>query len=220
MSSIAEAAAALDLSRFCATADDPRDYLRSPWKHGEWVYATNGHLCLRVPAAYMPEVAECAKAPLAQNLFQKHIEQRECEFLLMPKLAKVKKCSACSGTGAIMAVRCSSCKDGTFDHYGYTYDCQHCAESAAGPGWIEAHGAHGSESRQCDACAGLGADMQKNGNVRLGESTYSLVYLSWLAALPQIRVCPGNSADNKYADQIPAVFIFDGGQALLMPRKD
>ena len=62
--------------------------------------------------------------------------------------------------------------------------------------------------------------MRQNGNVSLGESTYSLVYLSWLAALPQIQVCPGNSADNKMADTIPAVFIFDGGQALLMPRKE
>ena len=59
---------AVDLSRFCADANDPREYLRSPWKHGEWVYATNGHVCVRVPAASMPEVAECAKAPLAQNL--------------------------------------------------------------------------------------------------------------------------------------------------------
>ncbi len=219
MSAIAEATSAVDLSRFCATADDPRDYLRSPWKHGEWVYATNGHLCVRVPAASMPEVSECAKAPRAQNLFQKHIEQRQCEFLLMPPLRPLVECGRCDGTGRVPAKRCPACTDGTFDHYGDTYDCQNCKGSAAGPGWLESYGS-ATESRPCDPCGGLGANMQTNGNVTLGESTYSLVYLSWLAALPQIRVCPGDSADNKYAGQIPAAFIFDGGQALLMPRKD
>lgn len=58
------------------------------------------------------------------------------------------------------------------------------------------------------------------GNARLGESTYSLVYLNWLAKLPQIRVCPGSPAETTTADQIPAVFIFDGGHAILMPRRD
>lgn len=210
---------AVDLSRFCADANDPSDYLRSPWKHGEWVYATNGHLCVRVPAASMPEVAECAKAPPAQNLFHKHIEQRACDFLLMPKLRPLLLCDRCDGKGTVGVIRCPACTDGTFDHYGDTYDSQNCEGSAAGPGWVERYGSS-VEQRPCDPCGGLGADMRTNGNVHLGESTYSLVYLSWLAALPEIRVCPGNSADNKMADTIPAVFIFDGGQAMLMPRKE
>jgi hypothetical protein len=209
----------IDLSRFSATKHDPRQYLRKPWKRGEWVYATNGHLCVRVPADSMPDVAECSKAPPAQNLFQKHIEQRECDFLLMPPLKAVNPCKTCDGKGVVMARECSSCDDGTFDRDGYTYDCQFCEGSAAGPGWVETHGEHG-ELRPCNTCDGLGADMRANRNVALGDSTYSLVYLSWLAALPQVRVCPGSPAEVSTADQVPAVLIFDGGQALLMPRRD
>ena len=209
----------LDLSKFCANESDPREHLRRPWKHGEWVYATNGHLCVRVPAASMPDVAECDKAPNAQNLFQKHMEQRQCEFLLMPTLPKVHACGDCEGKGTVLAVKCPACTDGAFDHYGDTYDCLHCEGSAAGPGWIESE-RDSATKRPCNFCDGLGSSLRENGNAPLGESTYSLVYLSWLAELPQVRVCPGLSAELPTKEQVPAVFLFDGGQALLMPRRD
>lgn len=206
--------------RFCANELDEREYLRKPWKHGEWVYATNGHVCVRVPAATMPDVAENAKAPAAHNLFTKNLEGRQCDFLLMPKIAAPMKCHGCNGRGAVMARKCPSCTDGTFDHYGHTYECLNCEDSAGGSGWIEADSAD-AVARPCAWCDGLGADMRKNGNVTLGESTYSRVYLSWLAKLPQVRVCPGSPAGyEQTAADIPAVFIFDGGHALLMPRRD
>ncbi len=209
----------IDLQRFCANELDEREYLRKPWKHGKWVYATNGHVCVRVPTAAMPDVAECDKAPPVQKLFQKHMKQRQCEFLLMPIIAPLKKCSACYGKGYVHARKCPSCTDGTFDHYGMTYNCLYCEGSNAGPGWVDTED-ETEARRPCDHCDGLGADMRENGNARLGESTYSLVYLNWLAKLPQIRVCPGSPAETTTADQIPAVFIFDGGHAILMPRMD
>lgn len=209
----------IDLQRFCANELDEREYLRKPWKHGEWVYATNGHVCVRVPTAAMPDVAECDKAPPAQKLFQKHMEQRQCEFLLMPSIAPLKKCSACYGKGYVHARKCPSCTEGTFDHYGYSYDCLYCEDSGAGPGWVDTEDERETR-RPCNRCDGLGADMRENGNAPLGESTYSLVYLNWLAKLPQCRVCPGSSAETPTANQIPAVFIFDGGHAILMPRRD
>ncbi len=214
----------IDLQRFCANDNDPRPQLRQPWKHGEWVYATNGHVCVRVPAATMPDVAECDKAPAAHNLFTKNLEGRQCEFLLMPKIAPLAKCRGCNATGKVRAIKCAACKDGQFKHYGDTYDCQRCAESAAGPGWDERlpfdDPSPQDVMRVCYVCDGLGADMRENGNVSLGESTYSRVYLSWLAALPQVRVCPGSPTSVSPHETIPAVFIFDGGHALLMPRRD
>jgi hypothetical protein len=209
----------IDLQRFCANESDPRPHLRAPFKRGSWVYATNGHVCVRVPAATMPSVTECDKAPPAHNLFKKHIEDRACEFLVMPPLKAHRICSACYGKGFVFASKCPSCTDGMFDHYGMTYDCLYCDDSKAGPGWVDTED-ESATRRPCDSCDGLGADMRENGNVRLGESTYSLVYLNWLAKLPQVRVCPGSPADAPSADQIPAVFIFDGGHAILMPRRD
>lgn len=209
----------IDLMRFCANESDPRDHLRKPWKHGEWVYATNGHVCVRVPASSMPDVGECDKAPPAQNMFLKYMEQRQCEFLPMPPLQKVAKCRACNGIGTVLATKCPACADGTFYHYGDTYDCMHCADSDAGPGWVEFE-RESATKRPCAQCDGLGASMRQNGNVALGEASYSLVYLHWLAAFPQLRVCPGSSAKLPGAEQVPAAFLFDGGQALLMPRMD
>lgn len=211
----------IDLQRFCANELDEREYLHKPWKRGQWVYATNGHVCVRVPAEAMPDVGECDKAPAAERLFMQYVEGRQCDFLLMPKIAAPMKCHGCNGRGAVMARKCPSCTDGTFDHYGHTYDCLNCADSMGGPGWIECEGSADAVRRPCNWCSGLGADMSINGNFRLGDAGYSVVYLHWLAKLPQVRVCPGTPAHNAEPKaDIPAVFIFDGGHALLMPRRD
>lgn len=209
-------ATAVDLAQFCATATDPREYLHTPWRRGDWVYAMNGHVCVRVPAESMPEVAESANpvAAGAEAMFQKHLEQRKCEFQPMPKLKKVTKCIQCLGKGTTKMAKCDSCDEGEFVRGGYSYSCQNCYG-----GWLPTDDKRGGKDRPCHLCAGTGDPVGMNDIVRLGESTYSLVYLSWLAALPLIRVCPGNRAGQDRADTIPAVFMFHGGQALLMPKR-
>lgn len=46
----------MNLQRFCASETDFKEHLRAPWLHGDWVYATNGHVCVRVPAASRPDI--------------------------------------------------------------------------------------------------------------------------------------------------------------------
>jgi hypothetical protein len=36
------------LKKFCGDADDSRK-LQEPFSVGLWIYATNGHICIRVP---------------------------------------------------------------------------------------------------------------------------------------------------------------------------
>ena len=50
----------IDLMPFCST-EKTRYYLNKPFSRGEWTYATNGHICIRV--ARVDEWPEVAKAP-------------------------------------------------------------------------------------------------------------------------------------------------------------
>lgn len=45
---VGEGGAVLDLAPFCGT-DDTHDYLMKPFSAGEFTYATNGHIMVRVP---------------------------------------------------------------------------------------------------------------------------------------------------------------------------
>lgn len=52
--------AASDLKPFCGT-EETRYYLRKPWSAGEFTYATNGRIAVRVPR--LPDVPEMADPP-------------------------------------------------------------------------------------------------------------------------------------------------------------
>lgn len=213
----------LDLSRFCANELDPREYLRQPWKRGEWVYATNGHIIVRVPADSMPDVGECQKAPSNVDAMYAARFNGAAEFLLMPDLPALNECTACEGVGRIRATKCSHCSgEGGFFHFGIWYDCRNCEGDAAGDGWVSSLDFEESDNdvmRVCVKYDGLGHDMREHGVTQIGVGTYSPVYLHWIAALPQARVMPGNCAPN-LKGTIPLAFIFDGGQGLLQPRKE
>jgi hypothetical protein len=213
----------IDLHRYCATESDPREHLRAPWRDGSWVYATNGHLVIRVPAAGLEAPERSDKHPDTAALFRKYIEDRPCDFLLMPPLAEPEKCSRCDGAGFVYAIACPDCTDGTFWHGDWQYDCQNCAGTAAGPGWVDAaKDAPRAQRRPCDHCDFNGYHVGHGGATQIGEAHYATVYLWELAKLPQCRICPGDPAYANRQDgqrDAPAALIFDGGQALLMPRR-
>ena len=213
----------LDLERFCADQNDPRSYLHKPWRDGGWVYATNGHLVVRIAdngARDTPERTD--KHPNVREMFRKYIEDRACEFLVMPPIPEPKKCTHCDGTGFAWAKNCPDCVDGEFTHGDYDYDCKNCMGSVAGPGKLDARqGDKGAKREPCAYCDFHGYPLNSNGGTDIGAAQYATVYLWELAKLPQCRVCPGDPARTNYDDprEAPGAFIFDGGQALLMPRR-
>lgn len=214
----------MDLQQFCATASDPREYLRKPWRSGQWVFCTNGHLALRVPASASPEAGEGerGKVPDLGAMFKKWLEDRDCEFLVMPPLPEVRKCGTCAGTGKVWAAPCSDCKDGTFTHGWHEYDCKNCDRSKAGPGWIDADQGHpAAQHLPCDSCGGVGYPLRQTAPVQLGAAHYDAVYLRMFADLPQCRVCPGAAARTTFdgPPEAPGLFLFDGGHGLLMPTR-
>ena len=60
--------AEIDLSHFCYTEDD-RPYLKNPWSRGDFTYATNGYVMVRVPRR--ADVPENDEAPDATRVLTK-----------------------------------------------------------------------------------------------------------------------------------------------------
>ncbi len=94
---------AADLQKFCADEDDIRPYLRQPWSSGEWTYATNGHILVRVKR--LADVHENVAAPNAQKLLD---AAKIGEWLKVPETAEPPEiaCDECNGTGE---VECPTC---------------------------------------------------------------------------------------------------------------
>lgn len=103
--------AALNLSVFCST-DPVRPYLHKPFSRGEWTYATNGHICVRVPRRLdAPEQDN----PNAEKLFDtiSASAMRLLRSIAFPELIS-RECECCGGRGTVhdcpdCACDCESC---------------------------------------------------------------------------------------------------------------
>lgn len=106
----------IDLCQFCWKGVG-RDYLRAPYSVGEWTYATNGHIAVRVPRR--PDVGENSKAPQKiAELFEAAATQplRDLPQFPLPETEK-EECPHCEGRGTEHGCpnchcQCESC-DGT-----------------------------------------------------------------------------------------------------------
>lgn len=205
-----------NMMRFAATYDDPREYLRKPWRDGEWVYATNGHVCIRVRGDKVDkELPVRDKHPDAAAMFTKYEGLLPAALHTLPALPEAKKCQACEGRGWHWAKKCESCDgEGTFMRHGYEYNCQACEDEPVEPGWALSSERSGTR-KDCAHCYGRG--YERNQELAFGVQKWDLVYLTWLAELPDLKVrLTGNP---EKASEYAALFTFDGGEALLMPRR-
>ena len=193
------------LQRFCASKSDGREYLHKPILRDACVFATNGHIIIRVPAD--PGLAaEPSKFPAdLKNRFA-GIDPDRLTYVDIPKLPEMGQCDFCGGTGA--AAKCADCEGaGEFDRNGWTYQCQSCD----GEGQIEARAVEDQDWLvPCNACDGAG--VIGNDRVEVGNSGYANRYLRMIADLPGVRFAPRGKTDAAY-------FSFDGGDGLLMPRR-
>jgi hypothetical protein len=107
----------IDLTPFCST-DRRRPNMQHPWSRGDWTYATNGHIMIRLPRS--SGVAENGEAPNAEKIFDQVASQSETLPLpkfKMPRL-KTEECVSCDGRG-------------------FAHDCPYChceCESCDGAG--------------------------------------------------------------------------------------
>jgi len=88
---------AADLQAFCADREDIRYYLRKPWSDGEYTYASNGHIIVRV--SRLPDVAEEPKAPNAAGLIAKIAPASNWMPVPVAVMPPMIECDECHGTG-------------------------------------------------------------------------------------------------------------------------
>lgn len=214
----------INLEPFCSKRSDSREYLHAPWYVDGWVYATNGHVLVRVTPGLCAGAREKPNlVPDAPKMFKDWAgEGREgLEFRPLPSVADLLiKCPQCNGAGSLSAIRCPSCKgskEGSFEHFGHWYECLNCRDSQVGPGWVVSTGGEGAELQCCDRCDGKGHDYTRQKNVAIGDAGYQPTYIHLLSALPDVLIAPGSPYNSTPC--APAVLTFTGGQALLMPRR-
>src|SRR5271166_2898199 len=88
-----------DLAKFVST-DVERARMARPWSRGEFTYATNGHIMVRIPR--LAEVPECSDAPDVEGIVMPLLaDQTETAPLPAYELPKVDKneCRTCEGRG-------------------------------------------------------------------------------------------------------------------------
>lgn len=96
----------IDLQQFCGT-DETRPYIMKPFSFGDFSYATNGHIMVRVPK--MEGVEAPSKKFNADKPLQ-GVEQASFvppTFKLPPQPSEEDECTDCDGRG-------------------YEHDCPHC----------------------------------------------------------------------------------------------
>jgi hypothetical protein len=203
-------APAVNLAQFCGKPEyELRFLLHNPWEHKGYRYASNGHICVRVPAPEAKDaVCEHKIAESARVLFEKC---NHTEYAPLPAFDLGEVCRTCEGKGKFKQVTCADCDgDGYFDHGCHEYDCKNC----------DAFGSYASsdgEMRDCPTCNGYG---HKNWSVPIGNAAYAAMYLALIKTLPSVMFAAGEPADGtKPNGQMPAHFIFTGGEGVLMPRK-
>jgi hypothetical protein len=91
----------IDLKRYCANEREVRLHRREPFEIDGHVYATNGHLMVRVPATEYP-----GHAPYIAGVHPKNVADlvetaiaEPGEYIAMPTVAEPDKCKRCKGTG-------------------------------------------------------------------------------------------------------------------------
>jgi hypothetical protein len=91
----------LDLKRYCGNDREIREHLRTPFELNGHVYATNGHILVRVSADDYP-----GHVPYIQGKHPTNVDglviagiDAPGEYIAMPNVAEPNKCKRCKGTG-------------------------------------------------------------------------------------------------------------------------
>lgn len=190
------------LKRFCAT-DVSRHRLEAPFSQGEWTFATNGHIAVRVPR--MKAVAAAEGAPDCVGLFSKSadLENPERDWVNPPEpFFSIRPCADCAGQGFIKFC----------DHTDGGY-CKRCA----GREFVPCEKKH-PKAEECFECDGKGEI--RDGAVLIegpkGQVKADSRYIELIRLLPNPKIAlHGNESDRGE----PLCFRFDGGDGLLMPMR-
>lgn len=200
-----------DLQKFCSTNTYHEAYgIDEPFSRGEWTYATDCIVCIRVPRiSAVTHEAKTSVSEGAEKLFA-DTKARATKWQPLPDFElKYSDCSACGGTGYMQ--RCPA-----FDHPDHKcfngeskicrqYD-EDCAKGCAKDAEL---------SFKCEDCGGSG-EIKLPGKYIVqgskGTTQISAIYLDIIKDLPNVMIAP-------YDETSAFMIKFDGGEGLLMPMR-
>ena len=112
----------IDLMQFCGTDDDPRLWLQRPFGIGDYTYAANGHILVRVPRSDWPSAdlpSEVLPASFPQVLEWLDGSPAMAPIPAIPPGPYYEKCFWCAGSGELQYDCCG-------DHIGECNECEEC----------------------------------------------------------------------------------------------
>lgn len=146
----------MDITKFCAPSDI-RHYLHKPMRHDGYIYATNGHIAVRIvddPSIDAGPIYDKLRATLPAMMEANGVD-RTWHKVLPVDTSAAKPCKTCGGTGR--TVTCESCDgDGEFSHAGHVYHCKECDGIGEVGSSTEGAGA------QCFDCNGSGLNLDES----------------------------------------------------------
>ena len=194
---------AADLQPFCST-DKTRVRIVSPFSIGDWTYATDGRMLVRVPRlADVPEYDGPAWTIQPPQYLTDNPPGDV--WLPIPELPPATPDVPCQKCGGKAPETCPACDgDGEveyeFDYGGTTYTIEHECPVCEDP--------------TCRSCDGTGIEPRKIVTVEVGGALFNVEFLRKFAALPDAELAPREH-------WLPCRVRFAGGEGLIMPmRKD
>ena len=183
------------LIKFCEGALN--EALKSPYSKGDYTYASNGCILIKVPR--IPDVPENVEAPDPEMLEYKEPKKwYPVKNIEMPTSADCPECQGagrnfccpeCHGDGGI-------CFDNTYNSY--FVDCQSCD----GSGKVDF----------CEECNGTGKRIKPN-PIYFNGVTFDQRYLSLLSELPDCEI-------GLISKTSRTPYRFNGGTGIIMPMRN
>lgn len=198
----------VDLSKF--TSGRINQQYAKPWSFGDYSYATDGHVAVRVPKIDSIPVVEKFQERTKQIDGWINAEPGKW-FDVVFKQIELQQCIECSGHGYLRL--CEECKGEGFvyfktDYNDYSVTCRSCSGYSVQPA-----SKTNPASVPCEECDGSGKvypDLNETTATEYGGRKYNDILLSKLSVFKNVKIKPMGKKD-------PAVLQFDEGMGLLMP---
>lgn len=184
------------LNKFCAN-EEYRYSLRDPFSQGEYSYATDGVLLLRVGRIEEVKPRDDAPQGLVNTLPWDHEQINNWIDLPEYEISESEKCWSCKGTGK--SSKCTKC-GGEGEWHGEDV-CGFCNGEGHMP----------SSEDGCESCYDTGVDMRTP--IHIGINKIAMLYLERIKELSGIKISDANKINE------PFRIKFDGGYGLIMPMR-